>query len=443
MATNYTVNYDDERFREVEKEKQEQLNTIDNTYNNMINNSDSFYQKQIDAANEYKDTQTQLQNEQTQLSIDEINQQKDKLQKDYIKEQKGAYADWQKESNRYGVNAETQASNGLRNTGYSESSQVSMYNQYQSRVATARETYNTGVQNYDRSIAQARLSNNSKLAEIAYNTLQTTLELGLNGFQYKNQLLLNQIEAKQNVDNTYYSRWQNVLSQINTENALAEQVRQYNENMAYQKERDKVSDEQWQKEYNLTKKSYSSSSKTNSSGSIETELVDDSDIDSNQSQSSNIDVLKNISIDDYSDTSKVLNAMKPIYEAGLANDFNGALNLLKTYNPTVYNNIITKYGKTATSTNKAATSNTASAKKTTAKTSTSSSSSKTNSNASTSILKSTSTPSLHNKKAQLWYKSISNKSYTKDSLIKLLNNGVKTMMINESDKNKIFQSYGI
>lgn len=443
MATNYTVNYDDERFKEVEKEKQEQLNTIDNTYNNMINNSDSFYQKQIDAANEYKDTQTQLQNEQTQLSIDEINQQKDKLQKDYIKEQKGAYADWQKESNRYGANAETQASNGLRNTGYSESSQVSMYNQYQSRVATARETYNTGVQNYDRSIAQARLSNNSKLAEIAYNTLQTTLELGLNGFQYKNQLLLNQIEAKQNVDNTYYGRWQNVLSQINTENALAEQVRQYNENMAYQKERDKVSDEQWQKEYNLTKKSYSSSSKTNSSGSIETELVDDSDIDSNQSQSSNIDVLKNISIDDYSDTSKVLNAMKPIYEAGLANDFNGALNLLKTYNPTVYNNIITKYGKTATSTNKAATSNTASAKKTTAKTSTSSSSSKTNSNASTSILKSTSTPSLHNKKAQLWYKSISNKSYTKDSLIKLLNNGVKTMMINESDKNKILQSYGI
>ncbi|UKI57826.1 MAG: hypothetical protein L6V81_11235 [Clostridium sp.] len=90
-----------------------------------------------------------------------------------------------KESNRYGANAEKEASSGLRNTGYSESSQVSMYNQYQNRVSTAREVYINATKNYDRSITQARITNNSKLAEIAYDALQKELELGLNGFQNK------------------------------------------------------------------------------------------------------------------------------------------------------------------------------------------------------------------------------------------------------------------
>ena len=34
------------------------------------------------------------------------------------------------------------------------------------------------------------------------------------------------------VEDTYYNRYQNVLAQINQENSMAEQVRQYNEKMA-------------------------------------------------------------------------------------------------------------------------------------------------------------------------------------------------------------------
>lgn len=261
----YSINYEDERFKSVENEKQDRLNEINQTYDNMINQSDAFYQRQIDAAKDYATTQQDLQNQQTQLAIDEINQQKDKANRDYLKEQRGAYSDWQKESNRYGARAEQMAASGLQNTGYSESSQVSLYNTYQNRVSTARESYNQAVLNYDNGIAQARLANNSRLAEIAYQALQTELELSLNGFQYKNQLLLDQINRRQDIDNTYYSRWQNVLSQMNTENALAESIRQYNENMKYQKQRDKVADKQWQKEYDLRKKA-SSSSKRKSSG---------------------------------------------------------------------------------------------------------------------------------------------------------------------------------
>jgi hypothetical protein len=125
---------------------------------------------------------------------------------------------------------------GMQNTGYSESSQVSYYNTYQNRVATARESFNQAVLDYNNAITQARLQNNSILAEIAANALKQRLELSLQGFQYKNQLLLDLSNKKLEVDNLYHQRYQDVLAQINQENSLAEQIRQFNEQMAFQRE---------------------------------------------------------------------------------------------------------------------------------------------------------------------------------------------------------------
>ena len=102
-----------------------------------------------------------------------------------------------------------------------------MYNTYQNRVATARESYNQAVRNYDNSITEARLQNSSVLAEIAYQALQQQLELSLAGFQYKNQLILDQANRKTELDNIYYQRYQDVLDQINAENSLAESKRQF------------------------------------------------------------------------------------------------------------------------------------------------------------------------------------------------------------------------
>jgi hypothetical protein len=148
------------------------------------------------------------------------------------------------------------AQNGLANTGFSESSQVSMYNTYQNRVATARESYNVAVLNYNNSIKDAQLQNNSKLAEIAYTALQQQLELALQGFQYKNQLLLEQANKKMEVDNTYYNRYQDVLSQMNHENAMAEEIRQYNESMALQKQQFAEEKRQFEQSYALEIKQF-------------------------------------------------------------------------------------------------------------------------------------------------------------------------------------------
>ena len=228
----YKIDYSDSRFTDVDAAKDSALKDVDNTYSGMIGQTDSFYKDQMDAAKEWEQKQSQLQQEQTDFAIEQIEQQKAQAQKDYTKEQSGAYTDWQKQSNQYGVNAEQQAAMGMQSTGFSESAQVSMYNTYQSRVAAARESYSRAVLNYDNAMKDAMLQNNSALAQIAYNSLQQQLELALQGFQYKNQLILAQADQKLNVENLYYNRYQDVLNQINTENALAEQIRQFNEQMA-------------------------------------------------------------------------------------------------------------------------------------------------------------------------------------------------------------------
>lgn len=202
----------------------------------MAKQADEFYKAQIDASKGWASQQSQLQQEQSDFVIEKIEQEKAQAQKDYTKEQSGAYVDWQKQSNRYGANAEQMAASGLFNDGYSESAQVSLYNTYQNRVMTARESYNNITLNFSNAMKDARLQNNSALAEIAYKALQDQLQLSLSGFQYKNQLILDKANAKTSADQMYYNRYQDVLAQINSENALAEQIRQYNEQMAFERE---------------------------------------------------------------------------------------------------------------------------------------------------------------------------------------------------------------
>ena len=253
---NYDINYEDQRFTEVEQQKQEALTEAEKTYGDMINQSDSYYQAQIDASKQWAEQQQQNQQAQTDFAIEKIEQQKEQANKDYTREQSGAYVDWQKQSNQYGANAEQMASAGMTNTGYSESSQVSMYNTYQNRVASARESYNQAVLNYNNAIKDAQLQNNSILAEIAYNALQQQLELSLQGFQYKNNLVLELANKKQQINDTYYGRYQDVLAQINKENALAEEIRQYNENKALQEKQLAQNQAQWEKEYALQQQKF-------------------------------------------------------------------------------------------------------------------------------------------------------------------------------------------
>lgn len=253
------INYNDERFAKVEAEKNQAIQNTENKYNEMINSSDSYYQQQIDASKQWADKQTEIQNANTDFAIEKVEQAKDKANRDYTKEQKGAYADYQKATGQYGVNAEQLASQGLNQAGYSESVRTNMFNTYQNRYMAARESYNQAILNYDNSIKEAQLANNAALAQIAYEALQQQLELSLQGFQYKNQLVLQKLDAVNKEKDRYYQRWKDVESQINTENAMAEQIRQFNEKMAFEKQQAAQEQANWEKQYALSRaKTYSS-----------------------------------------------------------------------------------------------------------------------------------------------------------------------------------------
>ena len=244
LSQNLQQNYNNE---------QNALKAVGKTYNNIISQSDQYYQAQIDQDNNYAEVQKQNQQAMTDQAINVINQQKEQANKDYVKEQSGAYVDWQKQSNAYGADAEKMAASGLAGTGYSESSQVSMFNTYQNRVATARDTYNRAVLNYDNAIKDAMLQNNVKLAEIANQALTAQLELSLAGFQYKNDMLREQLNMKQQIKNEYNDRaFQYASLALDRQNAALAQ-KQYKEDVRQFNKTYNEDVRQFDKNYNLDK----------------------------------------------------------------------------------------------------------------------------------------------------------------------------------------------
>lgn len=206
-------NYENE-YKELEAEKKAAQAAVDQAYGEAISGAEQGYQDQIDALEQYKNTQMELQNQQTNQALKEIEQQRELADKNYQREQSGAYVDWQKQSNKYGADAEAMAASGLANTGYSESSQVRMYNTYQNRVSTARESFTLAMQNYDNAMTNARLQNSSALAEIAFQTLLQQTQLAIQGFQYKNSLVIELANKKQSIDNEYYQRYLDLAKRL-------------------------------------------------------------------------------------------------------------------------------------------------------------------------------------------------------------------------------------
>lgn len=208
------IDYEEQLAAE-ENKKQAALSQNDQLYTDMIEKSNQFYQEQQNAVENWKETQSQLQQQQTDFTIQQIEQQKEQKQKDYIKEQKGAYTDWKRQSNEYGVQAEQMADAGLGNTGVSESAKVSGYNTYQNRIIAARDSLNLAFLNYENGMKEAQLQNSSALAQLVYESYVKQVELAFSGFQHENQLLLEQADRRMEIEAMYDNRYQAILDQIN------------------------------------------------------------------------------------------------------------------------------------------------------------------------------------------------------------------------------------
>lgn len=249
----YNVDYNDERFKKVETEKQNELNKYNETYNNLINERNEFTNQQQQLVDQWENTQKEIANNNLQYQKDLIEQQRQKTKQEYQNEAKASYIDYQKEVDKYGVSRENVVNNGLSNSGYAESSKVDMYNTYQNRLGTARKSMQDANLEFNNAIRQAQLTNDETLAQNALTALQNKLNIALEGFNYKSEQENNKLNWNYNINNTYYNRYQDVEDQINYENELAEQVRQYNENMAYQKEQQRLEQERWERELTYQK----------------------------------------------------------------------------------------------------------------------------------------------------------------------------------------------
>ena len=244
----YNVNYDDERFKQVENEKQSELDKYNQTYDNLINERNNFTNQQQQLVDQWENTQKDIANQNLQYQKDLIEQQRNKAERAYQNEAKASYIDYQKEVDKYGVSRENVVSNGLSNSGYAESSKVDMYNTYQNRLATARKSLEDAGIEFDNAIREAQMSNNETLAQNALTALQNKLNIALDGFNYKTEQENNKLNWNNTINNNYYNRYKDVESQINYENETAEKIRQYNENMAYQKEQQRLEQQRWEQE---------------------------------------------------------------------------------------------------------------------------------------------------------------------------------------------------
>ena len=206
---------------------------------------DSLISGQEKMIDESLNKSNQIADQQTALSIQQMEREKETYDKEATKANRGYYTEYRKASNPYGVNAENLASQGLANSGYAETTQANLYNTYQKAVS---ETL------INKSQLKAQVDNqiNDALVQRDITKAQNALEL----YMQKMNLLTQAYEYKTNRDQFEYQKSQDALTQANWEKEFA-----------YQQERDRISDEQWQKQYELSKKASASSSSKRSSSS--------------------------------------------------------------------------------------------------------------------------------------------------------------------------------
>ena len=269
------------RYVALENEKRQAINEADATYNDLMNNSNAYTQQYNDYLNQYQTTQSGIYDKQLQREQEKADLAKKQAEEEFNKEaiaSKNAYYDF---INPYGVQRELQVQQGLGNSGYSETVKSQAWNAQQNRTAQARATMNQAKLQFDEDMKDARLNNDVLKAQLALDTLKMKQDETLRNFNYKSDMMQTRLANSQALNSEYNNRYNTLWNQINTENQQKEAIRQYEKNfaenqrqynqnyeleknqnaekMAYQRERDKVADSQWEREYALSRQKVNNS----------------------------------------------------------------------------------------------------------------------------------------------------------------------------------------
>ncbi len=165
---------------------------------------DALENKQNSMLDEQQKLNNQIVDTSLNQTVARLEKQKADQEKEATKQASGLYTNYKKQTQQFGANQEQLVSQGLGKSGYAESSKVSMYNQYQSNVTEV-------------------MTKNSEL--------KAEIDLQMN-------------EAYQNAD---IQKAQNAVDMYAQKLNLLMQ----NYSLRYQKYRDAVADEQWEKSFAL------------------------------------------------------------------------------------------------------------------------------------------------------------------------------------------------
>ncbi len=258
---------EDERLSVINQQKQDAINQSNNMYNGLLTDNENIYNQQLDYANQYEQTQNEALDKQLAFQQEQIEKQKQEAQQIKETEAKKAKNDYTSFVNPYGYQAEQFASQGLANSGVSETAKLGGWNTYQNRLATANKAMQDAFTEYDNAINEARLNNDVQKAQNALNKLQMQLEYAQNYYSNKSTISQNQLSNNQALDSDYYNRYQTEYNNIQAEKEREEAIRQFNEQLAlqqqqfeYQKTQDVLAQQNWEKEYALAQQQARSSS---------------------------------------------------------------------------------------------------------------------------------------------------------------------------------------
>lgn len=251
MALLYGTNT---RVKNNENARKNALAESNKVYEQAIANTNQVLNKNNEYADQYLKKNSEMLDAQTNLDINKIEQQKVKTEDNYNKSAKTANKSYIDSTNRYGIEAELRAQNGLNSGGYVGMKNLVKFEENQKALGEARANANQTIQELNNQISQAKIENSSKKAEYSLEVAKMKLDAQVEQMQKQSELMLGQLESKQNLNQNYDSLYMQIVDQINAEKDREENKRQFEQQLAYQKKQDSITNSYAKKELDLRKK---------------------------------------------------------------------------------------------------------------------------------------------------------------------------------------------
>lgn len=208
------VDPNDPKLAGIKAEETETIDGYKKTIDGVIGGVDTMVADQQAKIEEGAQELIDAQNDYTDETVKIIEGQKKEARKDYEDEARGAYTEWKLQSDPFGANAEQMAANGLSRSGFSESSKVRMYQSYQSRKALAYKAFSKAMTEYNNQITMARAQNSVTIAQIASDAIKEKARIALEGFYYKNDLIIGKANKELEIGQYYDGKWQDTYDRM-------------------------------------------------------------------------------------------------------------------------------------------------------------------------------------------------------------------------------------